>query len=137
MAAVASSPDRLTAAAVEFLAERHLASFTALRPDGTPHVTPVGFTWDGERGLARIITSGTSRKAGLAAAGGPVALCQVEGRRWLTLEGTGRVSADPDDVAEAVARYACRYRQPRENPARVAIEITVTRLLGSAHFFAS
>jgi hypothetical protein len=46
------------------------------------------------------------------------------------------VSADPDDVATAVARYALRYRQPRENPLRVAIEISVTRVLGSAVFLA-
>jgi len=35
-------------------------------------------------------------------------------------------------VAEAVRRYALRYRQPKVNPARVVIEVTVTRLLGSS-----
>ena len=59
-------------------------------------------------------------------------LCQFDGRRWLSLEGMARVSSDPDDVAEAVARYALRYRQPRDNPQRVAIEVMVTRVLGSA-----
>lgn len=135
MAAVRRSPDQLTDTAADFLKERHLASFTVLRADGTPHVTPVGFTWDAGRGLARIITSGSSHKARLAARGGPVAVCQVDGRYWLTMEGTARVSDDPADVAEAVARYAQRYRQPRENPARVAIEIVVTRVLGSTGFF--
>ena len=34
-------------------------------------------------------------------------------------------------VADAEARYARRYRQPRENPARVVIEISVDRVLGN------
>jgi hypothetical protein len=42
------------------------------------------------------------------------------------------VSDDPERVAEAVRRYAERYRQPRENPERVVIEITVTKVLGNA-----
>lgn len=133
---VPSPRAQLTSAGLDFVHERHLATLTSLRPGGSPHVTPVGFTWDDEHGLARVITSGTSRKAQHIAQGGPVVLCQVDGRRWLSLEGTGRVSADPADVAEAVARYAQRYRVPRENPARVAIEIQVTRVLGSAQFLA-
>lgn len=116
-------PARLAA----FLAERHLATITTTRPDGTPHVVPVGFTWDGT--LARVITSGASRKAAHAD-GARVALCQVDGGRWVTLEGKAVVSADPDRVAEAVRRYAERYRQPRVNPERVVIEISVDRTMG-------
>jgi PPOX class probable F420-dependent enzyme len=117
---------------LEFLRERHLATLTSIRQDGSPHVVPVGFTWDAGRRLARVITDVSSAKARIAAAGGPVALCQVDGRRWLTLEGTSTVSDDPARVAEAVARYAERYRQPRENPHRVVIEIIVERVLASA-----
>ncbi|GLY80191.1 pyridoxamine 5'-phosphate oxidase family protein [Actinoallomurus iriomotensis] len=129
--------DALNAEATEFLRERHLATLSSLRPDGSPHVVPVGFTWDAERRLARVITDGGSVKARLAAGGGRVALCQVEGRRWLTLEGTSTVSADPARVAEAVARYAERYRTPRENPTRVVIEISVDRVLGSSGLFSA
>jgi F420H(2)-dependent biliverdin reductase len=128
---VAQTPSDLPPEALSFLRERHLATLTTLRADGTPHVVPVGFTWDQERLLARVITGGGSVKAGLAARGGRVALCQVDGRRWLTLEGSVAVSADPAEVAEAVRRYAERYRQPRVNPARVAVLITVDRVLGS------
>jgi PPOX class probable F420-dependent enzyme len=130
-------PEQLTAAGLQFLRDRHLATFTSMAPDGTPHVTPVGFTWDPERSLARVITSGTSRKARNAALGASVVLCQLDGRRWISLQGTSRVSAAPDAVADAVTRYAQRYRVPRENPARVAVEIDVTRLYGSAEFFTS
>jgi PPOX class probable F420-dependent enzyme len=132
MASVARGPERLTAAAAEFLAERHLATFTTVRGDGSPHVVPVGFTWDRHAGLARVITDGASVKARLAAAGGPVALCQVDGARWLTLLGRAVVSREPDRVADAVARYAVRYRAPRVNPNRVVIEITVDAVLGPA-----
>ena len=116
-----------------FLTERHLATLTTLRPDGSPHVVPVGVTYDPATRTARVITSGTSAKVRhVRDGGGRVAVCQVDGRRWVTLEGTAQVRDDAASVAEAVERYARRYRQPRENPARVAIEISVDRVLGSA-----
>ena len=121
-------PDLLT-----FLAERHLATLTTLRGDGTPHVVPVGVTYDPDARLARVITSSTSAKARHVREGQTrVAVCQVEGRRWLTLEGSAAVRDDRESVAEAERRYAERYRQPRENPARVGIEIAVDRILGNA-----
>ena len=67
------------------------------------------------------------------AEGSPRAVvAQVDGRRWLSLEGVPVVSDEPDRVAEAVRRYALRYRQPSENPRRVVVEIAVDRVLGSA-----
>lgn len=122
----------LSAPALEFVTERHLATLTSLRHDGSPHVVPVGFTWDAAAGLVRVITGGSSVKARLARRGGRVAVCQVDGRRWLTLEGEVVVSDDPARVADAVGRYAQRYRQPRENPARVVLEIAVDRVLTGA-----
>jgi PPOX class probable F420-dependent enzyme len=132
---MALDPADLPGDALAFLGERHLASLTTLRPDGSPHVTPVGFTFDADAGIVRIITFATSRKVRNvrgAGAAGRAAVCQVDGRRWLTLEGRATVSDDPERVAEAVRRYAARYRQPRERPDRVAIEIVVDRVLGSA-----
>ncbi len=125
-------PRDLPPAVLQFVTDRHLATLTTLRADGTPHVVPVGFTWDGDAGLARVITSGGSVKARNAGRpGARAAVCQVEGRAWLTLEGPVEVRSDPDDVADAVQRYARRYRTPRENPQRVALLIRVDRVLGS------
>jgi F420H(2)-dependent biliverdin reductase len=126
-------PHDLAPGVLEFLTERHLATLTTLRPDGSPHVVPVGVTFDAATGTARVITSGTSAKARHVRDGQQrVAVCQVDGRRWLTLEGTAVVRDDPGAVADAVTRYARRYRQPRENPARVVLEISVDRVLGNA-----
>jgi PPOX class probable F420-dependent enzyme len=114
-----------------FLQERHLATLTTLRPDGTPHVVAVGFTWDPEQALVRVITNGTSRKVAHVRAGSPRAVvAQVDRARWLSLEGVPVVSDDPERVADAVQRYALRYRQPAENPRRVVVEIAVDRVLG-------
>ncbi len=124
-------PGELDEATLAFLVERHLATLTQVRRDGNPHVVPVGFTYEATTGLARVITSGTSVKAKLAARPGALAaLCQVDGRRWLTLSGAVRVERDPDAVADAERRYAQRYRQPRENPRRVVLVVEVDRVMG-------
>ena len=131
---MARSPRDLSPDALEFLAVRHLATLTTQRRDGSPHVPPVGFTWDPEALVARVITSRTSQKAVNAARGERAAICQVDGRHWLTLEGVARVADDADDAAtvtDAERRYAARYREPRPNPQRVVIEIAVDRVLGN------
>ncbi|MFN2539582.1 MAG: pyridoxamine 5'-phosphate oxidase family protein [Mycobacteriales bacterium] len=129
---MAINPAALSRAAVQFLTERHLATLTTVRPDGSPHVVAVGFTWDDEAGLARVITDGGSRKAAHVRAGSRAVVAQVDGPRWMSLEGPATVSDDPVRVADAVRRYSGRYRVPRENPTRVVIEIAVDRALGSS-----
>jgi PPOX class probable F420-dependent enzyme len=128
---VATAPADLSPAALQFVTDRHLATLTTLRPDGSPHVVPVGFTWDTESLVVRVITSGASRKARNAAGGGRAVVCQVDGRHWLSFEGTARVLTDTEAVADAVDRYAARYRVPRVNPERVVVEIAVDRVLGN------
>ena len=116
---MAFDPRALPGDVEAFLQERHLATLTTLRPDGTPHVVAVGFTWDRERALVRVITNGTSRKVVHVRAGSPRAVvAQVDRARWLSLEGVPVVSDEPERVDEAVRRYALRYRQPAGNPRR-------------------
>ena len=54
-----------------FWRENHLCTLTTLRPDGTPHVVPVGVTYEPEEGVARIITNKGSRKIAHILAAGP------------------------------------------------------------------
>ncbi|MCK1819674.1 TIGR03618 family F420-dependent PPOX class oxidoreductase [Streptomyces sp. XM83C] len=135
MAPYPQDPGAPDAPYLAFWRERHLCTLTTLRPDGSPHVVPVGVTYDPEARLARVITNKSSAKVAHVLAAGPegarVAVCQVDGRRWATLEGRARVHTDPERVAEAVRRYAERYeRTPGPNPARVVIEIELTRAMG-------
>lgn len=129
---MAHDPAALSPELTGFLAERHLASLTTVRTDGSLHVCAVGFTWDGNARVARVITSAGSQKARNVQATGRAAVGQVDGPRWCSLEGPARVVDDPAAVEEAVNRYRVRYREPRENANRVAIEISVERVLGRA-----
>ena len=127
---MATLPAELSPTALAFLTERHLATLTTLRRDGSPHAVPVGFSWDAEALVARVISSRGSAKVAQARAGRRAALTQVDGRRWLTLEGTTRVLEDADSVRDAEERYAVRYRRPRPNPQRVVVVLDVDRVLG-------
>ena len=114
-----------------FWQERHLCTVTLLKPDGRPHVIPMGVALSDEPNTAWAITSRNSFKARLLREPGPIAVCQVDGGRWATLHGTASVRADKASVAEAVRRYASRYREPSLNPERIAIHINVERTIGS------
>lgn len=122
---------RLSDDALAFLSERHLAMLTTLRADNSPHVV-VGFTFDPKTHIARVITTGGSQKAVNADRSGLAVLSQVDGARWLSLEGRVAVNSDIDAVRDAELRYAQRYRTPRPNPRRVVIEVQIERVLGSA-----
>ena len=89
--------------AVAYTAATILTTVTTHRPDGSPHVVPVGFGYDQESGLARIITFAPSKKARnlRAAPGSRAVVCQVDGGRWLALEGPAEVTDDPSRVASA------------------------------------
>ncbi len=136
MKAVSIDPGNLDEPILEFLRERHLATLTTLRADGSPHVVAVGFTYEPSTRTVRVITGDGSVKVRNAErlSGTPVsaraAVCQLEGRRWLTLEGIVGVSRVPDDITDAERRYAARYRTPRPNPRRVVVTIAVDRILG-------
>lgn len=126
-----SRPSDVSPALAAFLSERHLASLTTLRADGSPHVVPVGFSFDAAACEVRIITFDGSQKVVNARRGQRAAVSQVDGGRWVTLEGVVRVTSEAAEVAAAVAGYAARYQPPKERDNRVAIIISVDRILGS------
>ena len=83
--------------------------------------------------MIRMITFGDSKKVNNLRRAGEsarAAVGQVDGPRWLSFEGPARVVDDPAGVARAVALHAGRYKQPGDNPRRVAIELTPERVLG-------
>jgi PPOX class probable F420-dependent enzyme len=121
----------LTESAKTFLAERHLATMSTQRPDGSLHAVPVGFTSDPDATSAWVITSSRSTKIRNVESGSRACLCQVDGRRWLSLEGPATIHAEPEIVAEAVRRYTQRYQAPRPNPRRVCLEVRIERIQGS------
>lgn len=127
---MALDPTHLPGEVLTFLSERHLASLTTLRADGSPHVVPVGFSFDAHTCTVRIITFPSSVKYRNALRGGRAAVSQVDGGRWLTLEGTVSGTDDPSRVALAVEGYSARYRMPGERADRVAIEIAVDKVMG-------
>ncbi|MGK5629945.1 pyridoxamine 5'-phosphate oxidase family protein [Streptomyces sp. URMC 123] len=122
---------------LDFWRAYHLCTLTTPRPDGTPHVVPVGVTFEPERRIARVITNKHSTKVANILAAGPggarVAVCQLERGRWATLEGRAEIVTDTEAVEDAVRRYAERYqRTPKPNPDRVLIRIAVDRAMGNA-----
>lgn len=131
-----SRPSDPTPALLAFLTERHLASLTTLRADGSPHVVPVGFSYEPSANEVRIITFDGCQKVVNARRGGRAAVSQVDGGRWVTLEGTIRATTEPSEVAAAVAGYAGRYQQPKDRPDRVALVISVDRILASRSLLA-
>jgi len=122
----------LTPSQLEFMRENLLATLTTLRADGSPHVVPVGFTFDTDNNIVRVITFAKSMKARHAAQGGRAVVSQVDRGRWITLEGTVRLRTETEVVAKAVEAYAARYRQPKVREDRVVVEITVDKVMGRA-----
>lgn len=129
---MANTTTRLSSEALDFLTERHLAMLTTLRADGSPHVVAVGFTFDPQTHIARVITSDGTQKAVNAERSNVGVLSQVDGARWLSLEGVASVNRDAEAVRDAELRYAQRYRIPKPNSRRVVIEVLVKRVLGSS-----
>jgi hypothetical protein len=77
-----------------------------------------------------VIAVDGSQKVVNADRNGRAVVSQVDGPRWLSFEGTVRVSRDQDEIRVAEERYASRYRQPAQRDDRVAIIIDVDRVLG-------
>jgi PPOX class probable F420-dependent enzyme len=116
-----------------FWAERHLCVLSTLGPAGQPHAVPVGAILDPDEQCAWIITRRGSQKVVNLLRDPRLSVTQVDGGRWSSLVGSGEICEDEASVARACNRYASRYRTPSPNPERVAIRITVDRILGSAH----
>ena len=77
------TPDALDDAALAFLTDRHLATLSVPRADGSIQVTPVGVTWSAD-GIAVIANGGSAKARRIEGDPGVrVTACQVDGGRWL------------------------------------------------------
>lgn len=98
-------------------------------------MVPVGFTWEAEHGWANITSAASSVKVrnatGYDARPARGALCQVDGGRWITLEGALEVVRDPHAIARAVQLYTVRYSTPEPEPDRVLVRLHVDRVMSS------
>lgn len=103
-----------------------------MRADGSPHVVAIAFGFDPTDGVARVICSDGGQKVRNVEGDERVVLCQVDGRRWLALEGRATVTRDPVRVEAAVDAFELRYRPTKPNSQRVAIEVVIDRVLGRA-----
>jgi PPOX class probable F420-dependent enzyme len=112
-----------------FLDEGRRVHVATHGPGQAMHLVPLSYVMID--GRLTLWTDGDSQKVANLRRDPRVAVCQVDRGRWSTLEGTAEVLEDADSVADAVRRYAERYRQPRENPERVAVRITITRVIGN------
>ena len=127
---MARAASDLTPTELVFLAERHLGTLTTIRADGSPHVVPVGFTYDVAIGTVRVICSDGTQKVRNVEANGHAVVCQTDRANWLSLAGRAVVARSADAVAEGELRYGARYQAPRPNDRRVVLEIAVTHILG-------
>ena len=116
---MALDPDALSDDVLTFLSDPHLATLTTQRADGSPHVVAVGFTYDPQTRLARVITWDASQKAVNVARGGTRAVvAQVDGGRWLALEGEAHLATD-EESARDLARRAMRELDFPARPRRL------------------
>ena len=92
----------------ELLREPHISIITTLRPDGTPHMTPVWHLFDGDRVIVSVEES--SVKARNVRHDPRVALCVAtpeSPQRWASVTGTAVLSKE--GVAEAVRAVSVLY----------------------------
>lgn len=121
----------LPAALETALAGPLIGSLTTLRPDGSPHVTCVGPSWDPADRIVRIISRAGTVKARNLATDDRAAVTWIDGGSWATFEGRATVTSDEARVRPAMEAYRARWGDPREDlPDRIAIEVRVERALG-------
>jgi PPOX class probable F420-dependent enzyme len=131
----------LSSSQLSLLGRMRNAILATTGPQGSPHLAPVWYLWDGE--AVRISTLRSTQKVADIVRDPRVALCvddQVAGD-YLTIYGTATVVGG-EEVAELTWPLLSRYHHPDEasarwsridaNHSRVAIFITPVSIVGRA-----
>jgi PPOX class probable F420-dependent enzyme len=126
-----------------FLAAPRIARVATVRPDGSPHVVPIWYEWDGE--TLRFDTPPDFRKGRNLLADPRLAVVidiTMGGLRYagVVMEGTARFVRDPEAAKAIAARVYRRYlgaeglQSPTpqsmiEDSAHLIVELTPSKLL--------
>jgi PPOX class probable F420-dependent enzyme len=95
-----------------FVAEHHWGVLAAIKPDGRPHLSNVGYAYDADADVVRVSVTDTRAKTRYLGADPRVTLhvTSKDFWTWVAVEGTAEltpVAADPHDatVEELIAYY--------------------------------
>ena len=95
-----------------FVAEHHWGVLAAIKPDGRPHLSNVGYAYDADADVVRVSVTDTRAKTRYLRADPRVTLhvTSKDFWTWVAVEGTAEltpVAADPHDatVEELIAYY--------------------------------
>jgi len=96
----------------EFLSEAHIARIATVKKDGSPHVAPVWFLWEG--GQLVIVTYTDSLKVKNLKRDNRVAVVIDISDPGKGVIVEGEVTVSTDGIAETTRRVSAKYMKPEE-----------------------
>jgi general stress protein 26 len=124
--------DNLPDSIEDFLSTRAFGALNSIDDTENIHTAVVGFHFDMTKNTIRIISQKNSKKVKNITQNNNVSLSQIRENKWLSFIGTATIKYDEESIKHATDAYTVRYEKPSENPDRVAIEISVKKILGNA-----
>ena len=124
-------PTKVPQSHVDLLTKRTLAHLATVHHDGSPHVTPMWFDWDGDE--AMFSTIGTSQKALNVLRDPRVALCVLDPEnpyRYLRIRGIAAIGADVGHrvITALFAKYLGSGMTHWDDPGTERLALRVTPL---------
>ena len=124
--------DNLPDSIEDFLSTRAFGALNSIDETNNIHSAVVGFHFNMIDNKIRIISQKNSKKVKNIKQNDHVSLSQIRENKWLSFIGTATIKYDEESIKQAMDAYTLRYEKPSENPNRVAIEISVKKILGNA-----
>ncbi len=124
--------DNLPDSIEDFLSTRAFGALNSIDETNNIHTAVVGFHFNMIDNKIRIISQKNSKKVKNIKQNDHVSLSQIRENKWLSFIGTATIKYDEESIKQAMDAYTLRYEKPSENPNRVAIEISVKKILGNA-----
>ena len=124
--------DNLPDSIEDFLSTRAFGALNSIDETNNIHTAVVGFHFNMIDNKIRIISQKNSKKVKNIKQNDHVSISQIRENKWLSFIGTATIKYDEESIKQAMDAYTLRYEKPSENPNRVAIEISVKKILGNA-----